>query len=687
MDDNGISFDRFISDITSQPEEWRVEADTHASYYDSLQLSDEQLRMLAYYELPDFVGNLIHPAVNALLGAEESRRRDWMLSQSDEDANPEVIEALNHRLKVVADETEAAQRCSEAYASMIKSAIGWVYVGRSQNPLKSPYVVEFEDRRNVYYDMRHTQPDLSDCRWIARRRFMDEDQAKSIIDAKYHYLVDYAINGWKDFHVGDHYAAHNTVSRRMGGCDDDIYSRYSEWSSNEKYIEYLLDTDRRRLALYYVYYRRYEKSVIMILPGGKAVKYEEDNPRHVDIVLSREARFVRAPTSIIRRKTFLGPHEVEDRVAPEGFDDYPLVPFFSYREDGTRKPYSPIRLMKPPQDLYNNAGIRIVQILNQKRIVKTADATDMTDQEVVDEVSRRDGVITLRNGKYYNRDMFIEQDWAELNKLYELQQVYAQQIREFSGIYHSFSGEAEGQKSGIAIQSLAELSGRSLAELNANFEYSRSKVGDLLMRLVYQDIGDKETAISYKPRGNPRKRKTVILNERAGSSINNDITMMRSKVVLQDVRYSAGYMQQENTRLMEMFAAASEPMQEVMLPFIIKTSNIPDKDEFIEAAKTKLGLTFDQDEIDAAKKAEQERQSVEFNLQMKERQLKLQKLESEINTPLTNAEVQQRLATAKLKLAQAMEKSVETEILREESDRALIDKARAASAKRLIDSI
>ena len=627
-----LSFSELVSDISSQDVAWRQLARKCADYYDHLQLTDKRLQDLKACERLDVVGNLIQPTINSVLGHEEQRRVDWMIVADDMDSE-EVAEGLNQRLNEVMRLTEANRHCSEAYKHQIIKGIGWLHVSRNPDPFDaSAYKIERIPTDEIYWDMRSKDAGKRDCRWMARRKFMDVDEVKTLFPG-HGDLTDACANGWTGtFSIGDDYA--NT----------DL--RMAEWVSSSSHQEHLLLSSGRRkqVAVYEVYYREWVTAKILTFDDGRMVEYQEGSSEQLLALLTGAAKGEKRQVQKMRRKYFIGPHEISDDASPHPHNHFPFVCFEGYMEDTANVPYGLVRGMLDPQDAYNEAGFEIMHILDHIRVIKEEDSLvdGMRDSDLVDELRRRDGVVTARNGK--SGTIRVEKDWAELQALNGLQDKYGQQIRDYSGVYSSYSGRDAGQKSGVAISNMAELGATTLSEINANYEYGRKKLAELVLAYIVHDIADKETPINIRDGDAGQVKKRVVLNgrEQGDGQTSNVVSLARTQVALADVHSSQGYRQHVNSRVMEMFqvTAQNPEMQAFLLELAVETSELPNRAEILEKWRKKMGISED---VDDPEKQAQEQQAAQ---QAAETRMKME-------MDAANAKIAEDNASAQLDIARA----------------------------------
>lgn len=591
------SFRALVSDIKAQPD-WRGLSDRCCAYYDHVQLTEEQIEDMKRLGMPDIVENLIQAPINSVLGNEAQRRRDWMVVADDDDSQ-EVAEGLNAKLNETLRLCEANSRCSEAYASQIKSGIGWLHVRRNPDPFGTPYLIEHIHRDEIYFDLRSRAQDLSDMRWIARRKFLDADEARTLLPQKFHDLIDMLGKNWSDYdswEFADEAAGHSGINQ----------SRFAEWETSNQHIEYIMDTQRKRVAMYEVYYREPTKVIAIKLPDGRveALNQKQPSQEHVQAILRKEAVMMPRTVMQMRCRWYLGCHLIKDDVSPYPHQHFPYIPFFGYREDKTNIPYSVIRGMIDPQDVYNNTNIRIQHILNTKRVMVEEGAlpANMTVSDLVHEVNRKDGVVIFKKGS----SITVEQDWQELHRLVDIRNAAEQKVRDIAGIFNEFSGKGASGQSGVAIASLAELGSITLAEINDNYEYARKKLAELVLAYLIKDMGNRPTEVAINE-GISQNKKRVVLNAVSPKTgLDNSVVRAKYQVAIAPIQSSAGYRQNQHQRLMDMYAASPDNLKMIILPMVIESSELPRREEILKKLNESMGVIDDPEQQAEALKAQQE---------------------------------------------------------------------------------
>ncbi|MGL5994815.1 MAG: portal protein, partial [Aeromonas sobria] len=173
-----------MSDINGQPD-WRSLAHRAWAYYDNDQLPASVKKVLDDRGQPLTIHNLIAPTIDGVLGMEAKSRTDLMVIADDHDDELEqMAEAVNAEYADMCRLGGLDRARGEAYAGQIKTGLGWVEVRRQDDPFGPRYKFSNIHRDEVYWDWHSREPDLTDCRWLMRRRWVDLDEAKTLFPSK-----------------------------------------------------------------------------------------------------------------------------------------------------------------------------------------------------------------------------------------------------------------------------------------------------------------------------------------------------------------------------------------------------------------------------------------------------------------------------------------------------------------------
>lgn len=588
--------EQFLFEIRDQPH-WRREADKCADYYDNNQLSQETVEKLRERGQPPLITNIIKPTIDTVLGLEAKSRSDWRVRPEDNDeCEDDLAEGLSVKLKHAEIESRADRAVSDAYAAQIKAGLGWVEVAREHDPFKCPYRVKYVHRREIFWDWRAEQPDLSDARYLIRRRWLEVDHAIALMP-QYATLFRMTTGGWAGF---DPLMEQDSKLVQSWEVERDTRLTGTDWR----------DTQRLRVCMYEIWYRKWVRGYIMTLPNGTVLEADFNNPRHNEAIVSGIAKIKQATFQKVRLAWYCGPHFLYDVPSPYKHNQFPYVPFFGHREDLTGVPYGLIRSMISPQDEVNARKSKMLWSLNSRRVVTDSDAVQDHNRAAV-EVARPDAYIILNANRKPNSTFKVEPGGELAAQQFQVMQEAKQEIAEASGIHKSMQGQQSGASSGLAINSLIEQGMNTLAEINDNFRYARRLVGEMLFELVKQNLMQGPSKVTI---GEGQRKKVIPLNTQAmdpqtGQPVMiNDVAKVKAKIVLDDVPSTPTYKMQQLQMLTEITKSLPPQLQGFVIDFVIEATDMPKRHELADRLRQAVGIQ-DPEQQQAAAQAQQAAQA------------------------------------------------------------------------------
>ena len=615
------------SDIDSQPK-WRDAANKACAYYDGDQLPPEVLQVLKERGQPMTIHNLIAPTVDGVLGMEAKTRTELLVMSDDPDDETEKLaEAINAEFADACRLGNMNKARSDAYAEQIKAGLSWVEVRRNSDPFGPEFKVSTVSRNEVFWDWLSREADLSDCRWLMRRRWMDTDEAKATFPGMAQ-VIDYAIDDWRGF-------VDTSVTE---GQPSSLMSAWEEYQSWDRKENEWLQRERRRVLLQVVYYRTFDRLPVMALSSGRVVAFDKNNLMHAVAVASGRVQVRVGRVSRIREAWFVGPHFIVDRPcsAPQGM--FPLVPFWGYRKDKTGEPYGLISRAIPAQDEVNFRRIKLTWLLQAKRVILDEDATQLSDNDLMEQIERPDGIIKLNPARKNQKsvaDVFrVEQDFQVASQQFQVMQESEKLIQDTMGVYSAFLGQDSNASSGVAISNLVEQGATTLAEINDNYQFACQQVGRLLLAYLLDDLKKRRNHAVVINRDDRQRRQTIILNaEGDNGELTNDISRLNTHIALAPVQQTPAFKAQLAQRMSEVIQGLPPQVQAVVLDLWVNLLDVPQKQEFVERIRAALGtpkspdeMTPEEQEAAAQQRALQQQQA---ELQTREMAGRVAKLEAE----------------------------------------------------------
>lgn len=618
-----------LGEMHEQPP-WRTAADKEMDYCDGNQSDSESLDSLKNRGMKPVTENVLGPAMKDIAGIEAKNRTDWkVIPDGDSDEESEsVAKAIGYKLYQAEKRSGADRSLTKAYDSLAKVGVGIVEVDRSTDPFKFPYQVSYVHRNECWWDWYRKKDDFSDARWFLRKRWVHVDTAKTMWPGKKE-VINQAAKGWgniDDISLMISDGSESTNLAQSWEIERGFSVEEQEWK----------DPTGSRVCLFHLLTRHYKNVMVLRLGNGRVVEFDESDPLHI-AAISSGIRVEKAVTSKVMKTIFLGPHILQQEQSE--FDRFNFVVFLGDEEDRTRVPFGALRWLMSLQDELNTRITKQKWLLSAVRTVRTKGATNMTDEILRHEVGRPDADIILdqkhmaKEGARFEIDSDMDLNRQQYERILDIRE----SVKRISGVSAALSGDANPENNGAMTQAI-EQSVQSLATLNDNFAYGRTQVGDLLMSMIVRDLGKELHEVTIK--GNALKEdEIIVLNapskdpETGMEILTNDVQRTMMKVDLEDVPSTPSFRQQEMMSLTEVMKSASDDIKAILMPHYLHLTNIPDKDEIVQAVRevtTNANIPAQQVEelVGQARKEAYEEARIKLHADQKDRELDLKEQET-----------------------------------------------------------
>ena len=581
----GISlreYENIVNEIENQPS-WRAIADQDMDYADGKQLDSDLLRRQKELGIPPAVENRISPALRSLSGYEAVTRTDWRVTPNGEVEGREVAEAINYKLNQAEKKSKADKACSNAFSAQIACGIGWVEVSRESDPFKYPYRCRAVHRNEIHWDMTSEEPDLSDARWLRRQKWLRPERIAQAFPE--HAELIYALGK----HGSQWYELDPTMD---GGGDTGLQNAWHQGRHSTIAEHRWYNQANKEMCLVELWYRRWVTIFVIKTPNGRVVEYDADNPSHIAAVAYGKAKVLKANVSKVRRSYWLGRHCLYDGESPYKHSHFPYVPFIGFKENSSGVPFGYVRDMRFPQDSLNSGISKLRWAMSVVRVERTKGAVDMTDAQLRKQIAKPNSDIVLNHQHMAQQGSRFEvhRDYQLTDQHYQMLQDNRASIVAVSDITQGFMGKAGNATSGRQEQMQIEQSNQSLAVIMDNFRQARTLIGEQLMALIIEDMGNDEQAVIIAGDAITPARKVVVNKPEVDPDtgmvyLSNDIQRTALSVSLEDVPSTNAYRGQQLNAMSEAVKSLPPQYQAAVLPFMMSLMDIPKKEQVIEAVK------------------------------------------------------------------------------------------------------
>jgi hypothetical protein len=414
-------------------------------FYDGLQWSEEDARIVEERGQAPLVYNETKVACDWVLGSEKRNRTDWkVLPRTEDDVTG--AEVKTKVMKYVSDVNLVPYVRSAVFKDQTVAGLGWIEDSVSPDATKDVLYCGRESWRNILHDSFDRSVDGEGMRYLFRWRDLDLDVACALFPGQEgklqraskgeeELLLDDESTLW---YMGSPLRDRNEPSMfKRGIIPDAVRSAFNS---------------RQRVRLYECWYKVPAKVDVIKGAGHDGEVFDEQNKAHVAAVEEGRAFVIPSTTMIVRCSYFVDDCLLDDFNSPFKHNRFPFTPFFGFRRARDGMPYGMIRNMRDPQEDLNKRMSKALFLLSVNQVITEIGAFneqgEYTLEDAMDAVSRPNGVVVMRDG---TRRFEIRRDYNELQGQTELVSMDRQFLQSSSGVTDELLGRRTNATSGVAI--------------------------------------------------------------------------------------------------------------------------------------------------------------------------------------------------------------------------------------------
>lgn len=318
-----------------------AEAYKDLSYYLGNQWSLEELAYLNNQRRSSFTYNKVRRVINLVQGYQRKNRLATIVSPV-EDASEATAEIFTDTMQHIMTSTDGYEAISDAFKGALTTGLSFLspYLDYRSDPVSGDIRFHRDDWNAVIMDPFWTKKDLSDCSFVARRKFLSRTEIKSLLPDK-----------------------SDVIDALPWGSRDDKFT----------YLPYARQWGMQKLLNYNEYWRtRWEhKEVLVDMVTGETKEWDGDKARlklfrqiypHIEVI-KKPVRTVELGIIVEGELLYYGKD-------PFGLNDYPFVPFVAVWEPSydlwTWKCQSLVRIIRDPQTELNKRRSKMVDIIDKQ---------------------------------------------------------------------------------------------------------------------------------------------------------------------------------------------------------------------------------------------------------------------------------------------------------------------------------
>lgn len=332
-----------------------AEAYRDLSYYLGNQWSLEELSYLNNQRRSAYTYNKIRRIINLIQGYQRKNRLSTIISPV-EDSSDLTAEIFTDTIQHVMNYSDGYSVISDAFKGALTTGISFVspYIDYRDDPVSGDIKFHLDEWNAVILDPFFTKKDLSDCTFVARRKFLSRTDVISLLPDK-----------------------EDVIRALPWGSRDDKFT----------YMPYARQWGMQKLLNYTEYWRtRWEtKEVLVDMESGETREWDGDKKRlRLYRQMFPQVEVVKKPVKSVELGIIVEGELLYYGQDPGGLSDYPFVPFMATFEPSydlyTWKIQSLVRLIRDPQTELNKRRSKMVDVvdsqLNSGWIAKTGAVTN-----------------------------------------------------------------------------------------------------------------------------------------------------------------------------------------------------------------------------------------------------------------------------------------------------------------------
>lgn len=318
-----------------------AEAYKDLSYYLGNQWSLEELSYLNNQRRSSFTYNKIRRLINLVQGYQRKNRLSTVISPI-ENASEDTAKQFTDVMQYVMQSSDGYEAISDAFKGALTTGLSFVspYMDYRNDPVSGDIKFHVDDWNAVIMDPFWTKKDLSDCSFVARRKFLSRTEIISLLPDK-----------------------EEEINALPWGSRDDKFT----------YLPYARQWGMQKLLNYNEYWRtKWEvRDVLVDMETGETREWKGDKRRlRAYREVFPQVEVIRKPVKTVELGIIVEGQLLYYGKDPFGLDDYPFVPFTAIFEPSydlySWKIQSLVRIMRDPQTEINKRRSKMVDILDSQ---------------------------------------------------------------------------------------------------------------------------------------------------------------------------------------------------------------------------------------------------------------------------------------------------------------------------------
>lgn len=438
-------------------------------FYSGDQWDQKAIATLRQEGRPPVVINQIFKAVNNVSGKQRDSRLSYrVLPRGENDVFTAI--ATTKGLSYITDATNFKFIESRVFKEAAIGPYGWVEIGYDESdPTREPIYAEYVPWDEMLLDPYSKMLDLSDAKYVIRRKEVDFDVAAAAFPDKVDVLKMAMVN------------RRDEESQKLMGD----YNNRNDGTLSDGRIGFLDESrGRDRVMLREHHYWVMEDRLYIQLPDGERLDYEEDEQTSL-MAIQIGGQLTKGKKRCYYRAIMANESLLDVAKSDLPFERFPYVCLFAFR-DAHNKPYGIVEPMIWPQKELNVNRSRANESMRSRWFVYQQGAVpNLTEEQVATRLSRSNFAIQVND----MNGVQLGSDKGDLNGWMGLMETSRKEVDEVVGQNEAAYGEQGNEKSGRAIMARINQQSLNLGELWDNWRFFRLQAGQMFLALAIKFWG------------------------------------------------------------------------------------------------------------------------------------------------------------------------------------------------------
>lgn len=627
----------FYTQELSRQELNRKEQAEEEDFYDNKQWKDEDAAVLEERGQIPLVYNVISTMIDWVLGTERRMRTDFKVLPRRKDGGKQA-ERKSQLLKYLSDVNRTGFDVSRAFGDAVKVGIGWIEDGAQDDSEGEPVYCRYESWRNILWDSASTQLDLSDCRYVIRVKWVDEDIAVAMFEDRAGAVVGTIDSG-----------------THIGGLDEDGDDPMdSQEDEREEYQNGVFDVthQRRRVRLIEVWYKAPVKDKIMRGGDFTGEVYDEESPGHQTDLQDGRAELMEKVVHRMHVAIMTTDALLYVGKSPYRHNRFPFTPVWGKRRGRDNMPYGMIRGVKDIQVDINKRAAKALHILSTNKIIMEEGAVDDVDQ-LSEEASRPDPIFVIKQGKRFELNAERELAPAHL----DLMARSISMVQQTSGVTDENMGRSTNATSGKAIMARQDQGSLATSGYFDNLRFARQMQGEIELSLIEQFFTEEKQFRITNMRGKPQY---ITVNDGLPE---NDITRTKADFLITEADWNSTQRQAQVNELLaviQQVAPVNPQVAMAMLDLVVESMDLPSREEIVKRIRSITGQR-DPDAEEPTPEEIQQQQAAQAQAEMQQRAMMAEIAKNEASALKSQADAKRAEAGAQEIMGKLAGQNVQTQ--------------------------